>query len=366
MSDTKPINRRRFLQLGAGAIGGAAASACFPGLIRQALAIAPNNPTGHPGLADIEHVVILMQENRSFDHYFGALPGVRGYGDPRPLPLPSGQYVWYQPEGTHPGKRGFCDNVPDDKWLDTASWYQSDLAVQARDYVLPFRLNQPGDVQFQYLKDLDHEWKQSQALWSNWNAWVPLKSRESMGFLDAADLPLHYRLARAFTICDNYHASLFGPTNPNRIYLFSGNCDRPFNLPPSIGGGGADIRNDVNTVLTPAMYGQGAAARAATIEAGLPDWKTFAETLTDHDITWKVYQEQDNFDGDALQFFKNFRIDNHGVPIDKSTDPYFRTLYLRGRTFATAAGPVGSAVLEKFTSDVAAGAEPDDPPLGNV
>ncbi|TAN05572.1 MAG: phospholipase C, phosphocholine-specific [Rhodanobacteraceae bacterium] len=366
MRDTKPINRRRFLQLGAGAIGGAAASACLPGLIRQALAIAPNNPTGHPSLTDIEHVVIFMQENRAFDHYFGSLPGVRGYGDPRPMPQPSGQYVWYQPEGTHPDSRGFCDNVPDDKWLDTASWYQSDLAVQARDYVLPFRLNQPGDVQFQYLKDLDHEWKQSQDLWSNWNAWVPLKSREAMGFLDADDLPFYYRLAQAFTICDNYHASLFGPTNPNRIYLFSGNCDRPFNLPPSIGGGGADIRNDVNTVLTPAMYGQSAAARAATIAAGLPDWKTFAETLTDHGITWKVYQEQDNFDGDALQFFKNFRIDNHGLPINESSDPYFKTLYLRGRVFATGGGAVGSAVLDEFARDVAAGPEPDDPPLGNV
>ncbi|HEX7326445.1 MAG TPA: phospholipase C, phosphocholine-specific [Rhodanobacteraceae bacterium] len=367
MSETNGTSRRRFLQLGVGAVGAAAVSGFAPGLIRQALAIAPNNPTGNPGLADIEHVVIFMQENRAFDHYFGSLPGVRGYGDPRPAPLPGGNYVWYQPDGLHPGRRKFFEGVPWHDWLNTAAWRQPDTAMQARHYVLPFRLNQPGDVQFQYLKDLDHNWKRSQQLWSDWDAWVPLKSRESMGFLNGDDLPFYYRLARAFTICDNYHASLFGPTNPNRVYLFSGTCYRPFNLPPSIGGGGADIRNDVNTILTPAMYGQSAAARAGTIAAGLPDWQTFAETLTDHGITWKVFQEEDNFDGDALQFFKNFRVDNRGVPINQSTDPYFRTLYLRGRVFAASGGKkVGAGVLDEFAAAVAAGAEPDDPALGTV
>ena len=41
-----------------------------------------------------------MQENRSFDHYFGSMKGVRGFGDPRPVTLASGKPVWHQSDGT--------------------------------------------------------------------------------------------------------------------------------------------------------------------------------------------------------------------------------------------------------------------------
>src|SRR3954470_11668731 len=83
--------RRGFLGMAAAAAG----ASMFPGLIRDALAVQANNATGT--LADVEHVVIFMQENRSFDHYFGTLSGVRGFDDPRAITLPSGQPVWYQP-----------------------------------------------------------------------------------------------------------------------------------------------------------------------------------------------------------------------------------------------------------------------------
>ena len=43
---------------------------------------AGTEPSTARGLKEIEHVVILMQENRSFDHYFGTLSGVRGFSDP--------------------------------------------------------------------------------------------------------------------------------------------------------------------------------------------------------------------------------------------------------------------------------------------
>ena len=88
MSKT-PNDRRAFLQLAAGAALGAAA---LPPGVAQALALPANRVTGT--IRDVEHVVILMQENRSFDHYFGTLRGVRGFGDPRPIDLPSGQPVW--------------------------------------------------------------------------------------------------------------------------------------------------------------------------------------------------------------------------------------------------------------------------------
>ena len=363
------MQRRKFLKIGAASLGSAAtAGSAWAGLIEKAMALPAHDPTGTPGLADIEHVVIFMQENRSFDHYFGALPGVRGYGDPRPTPIPSGNTVWYQPEGTNPQSRGFSADVPVSAWTSPDQWYQNNRAIQSDQYVLPFRLNQSGNTAFQYLTDLNHSWKQSQDVWDNWDSWVPLKSRQSMGFLNASDLPFYHPLAAAFTVCDDYRCSVFAATDPNRLYLWSGTCPPPMNFPDAYTTGGyvSDITHDDNAAITPAMYGQSAAARQTAVAAGVADWKTYAETLSDARITWKVYQEYDNYGDNYLQYFKNFRIDNDGVPINKSQDPYFQTLYRRGRTFAPQSGSIGDAVIAQFAADVAAGIEPDDPQPGAV
>lgn len=66
------MNRRRFFQI-AGATAGIAA---LTGSIERAAAIPAHRASGT--IEDVEHIVVLMQENRSFDHYFGALKGVRG------------------------------------------------------------------------------------------------------------------------------------------------------------------------------------------------------------------------------------------------------------------------------------------------
>jgi phospholipase C len=368
MSEIDDLKRRRFLKMTAGTAGGLAALSAWPGLIEKALAIEPHNPTGNPSLADVEHVIIFMQENRSFDHYFGMLPGVRGYGDPRPVPMPSGNYVWYQPEGLNPGSRGFSAHVPYASWTSPSGWYDTDRAAQSAHYVLPFRLNQPGNVQYQYMTDLDHSWKASQGTWRNWDTWVPLKSRQSMGCLNAEDLPFYYQLANAFTVCDAYHCSIFAATDPNRFCLWSGTVPPPMNFPDNYGSCGyvSDIQCDINTDITPAMYGQTPQARDTAVAAGIADWKTYAETLTDNRITWKVYQEYDNYGDNYLQYFKNFRIDNSGKPINQSEDPYFQSLYKRGRVFAANAGKTGDAIIAEFAKDVAAGMEPDNPALGTV
>ena len=86
--------RRSFLRSGARTGIAAATFATFPLSIQRALAIPANNQTGT--IRDVEHVVILMQENRAFDHYFGTLAGVRGFGDRFPIPLPDGRNVWQQ------------------------------------------------------------------------------------------------------------------------------------------------------------------------------------------------------------------------------------------------------------------------------
>src|SRR3954452_5016215 len=141
------VSRRRFLQLGAGAT---AASVLTPSITR-ALAIEGNHRTR--SIRDVEHVVVLMQENRSFDHYFGTLRGVRGYGDPHPVTLPTGKDVFHQPDGA--GE------------------------------VLPFH---PAveDAGLAFLKDLDHGWEGGhEALNSGlYDRWIPAKSPATMAYLD--------------------------------------------------------------------------------------------------------------------------------------------------------------------------------------
>ncbi len=160
----------------------------WPSVIQSALAAPANRRTR--SIMDVEHVVILMQENRSFDHYFGTLRGVRGFSDPRAVTLPSGNLVWRQP-------------APDGQTVS------------------PFHLDSAG-TSAQWLPSLDHSWKGSHARWQNHDAWIAAKGPMTMGYFSRADLPFYYALADAFTICDAYHCSIFGPTNPNRMFLFTG------------------------------------------------------------------------------------------------------------------------------------------------
>src|SRR6202140_3640073 len=161
------LDRRSFLQLlTTGALAGA-----FPASIGRALAIPANVRTGT--LEDVEHIVVLMQENRSFDHYFGSLRGVRGFGDPHPALQPSGQDVWNQ------------------------------------DGVLPFHPTAP-DLGLQFIADLAHDWNTThQALdGGGYGQWVQAKTNVTMAYLTREDIPFHYALADAFTICANCHCSL--------------------------------------------------------------------------------------------------------------------------------------------------------------
>lgn len=87
------IDRRTFLA------STGAAMASLPLSIQRALAADPAVTTGT--IKDLRHIVILMQENRGFDHYFGTMSGVRGYGDRFPVPLESGKPVWFQSNGEH-------------------------------------------------------------------------------------------------------------------------------------------------------------------------------------------------------------------------------------------------------------------------
>jgi phospholipase C len=292
------INRRRFMRLA----GGTAAASALSTSIARAAEIPANRRTGT--LRDVEHIVVLMQENRSFDHYFGTLRGVRGFGDPHPVTLPSGKPVWYQSDGT-------------------------------RD-VLPFR-PEVDDLGMVFLQDLDHSWNGGHAALNQgrYDRWIPAKTATTMAYFTREDIPFHYALADAFTICDAYHCSLLGPTDPNRYYMWSGytgNDGRD---------GGPVLGND---------------------ELGY-SWTTYPERLEQAGISWKIYQDagdgldaagswgwtQDayigNYGDNSLLYFDQYRGAKPGDP-----------LYDKARTGTNAKG--GQDFFEILKADVTNGKLP--------
>lgn len=214
-------------------MGSGAVVASLPGSIQRALAIPAHNR--HGSIEDIEHIVILTQENRSFDHYFGMMRGVRGFADPRAVNLPSGKPVWFQP--TNDGD------------------------------LLPFRpdVENLGNT---FLPDVPHGWNDSHAAWNagKYDQWVANKGITSMTYHERKDLPYHYALADAFTVCDAYHCALMGPTDPNRYHLWSGWCGNN-------GSGGGPV--------------------VANTEAGY-SWMTYPERLQQAGVSWKLYQDIGN------------------------------------------------------------------------
>ena len=170
------LSRRSFLAAGVGATA-VTATSLLPPSLQRVLA----TPANSGGLDSIEHVVLVMQENRSFDHYYGALRGVRGFGDPNALRLRSGNSVFEQPGPTGP--------------------------------VLPFPIRDSAAAQrmdTQNVTGLDHSWAGGHAaLADGWHdGWIAAKTSTTMAYYDRQDIPFHYELADAFTICDAYHCSV--------------------------------------------------------------------------------------------------------------------------------------------------------------
>ncbi|MBV9991318.1 MAG: phospholipase C, phosphocholine-specific [Alphaproteobacteria bacterium] len=249
-------DRRTFLKLGA-------AAALLPPNLRSVLAAPAKARTGT--IQDVEHVVIFMQENRSFDHYFGTLKGVRGFSDPRAIALPGGNPVWMQ------------------------------LSKSGETFT-PFHLD-TSQTAAQCMASLDHSWKGSHELWKNHDAWIDTKTRLTMGYFTRADLPFYHALADAFTICDAYHCSVWGPTTPNRLHLWSGTS-------------GLTVDHDRWAVANPDETNETADLRNDTKAFDAFEWRTCAEALQKAHVSWRVYQEYDNYGDNGLAYFKAFR--GHG------------------------------------------------------
>lgn len=239
-------SRRDFLKKAALLATGSGLAGGLPASISRALAIDPK-----PGstFLDAEHIVILMQENRSFDHSYGTLRGVRGFNDPRAVTLPGGNPVWLQ-------------------------------SNRAGETYAPFRLN-IKDTNATWIGSLPHGWV-DQSLARNegrHNRWLDTKasgkSREfakqplTLGYYNREDIPFYYSLADAFTVCDqNFCSSLTG-TTPNRLHLWTGTI-RAKATPDTK----ACVRNedsDLDTMVT---------------------WTTLPERLEDAGVSWTIYQNE--------------------------------------------------------------------------
>jgi phospholipase C len=279
------FTRRRLLKSAASMAAIAAAESLMPPNLRQALAQAPNRAGS---LKDVKHVVMLMQENRSFDHYFGTLSGVRGFADPKAMKLSTGRSVFYQPDPTNP-----------------------------KGYLLPFHLD-TSSTSAQRIPSTSHAWSVQHSAWNGgkMDNWLPshLKADGAngpycMGHYDRSDIPFHFALAEAFTICDAYYCSVLGPTYPNRMYWMTGTID------PEGKGGGPLINN--------APMGR---KDVPNTRNGYT-WTTYAERLEKAGISWKVYREKDEWGLNMLEYFQPFR-----------EAPKGSSLYTRGAMEAGADG----------------------------
>lgn len=272
--------RRDFLRMTAASAG----TTMIPPSIKRALAIPAHRSTGT--IRDVEHVVILMQENRSFDHYFGSLRGVRGFSDPRPAPLPNGKPVWYQAPPS----------------IRTKDYRHRGLSPTAA-HVLPFYLNPKATTEYQ--AGTDHGWSSGHLAWNQgrYDQWVTQKQDPlTMGYLKREDVSFHYALADAFTLCDAYFCSVHADTCPNRIYLWSGNCD-PRNIHgKKPNGPGIEERSKANGYT----------------------WTTYPERLQEQGVSWKVYQggtgipgtPTDNYTDNSLEFFAKYQVMEGASPSD--------------------------------------------------
>ncbi|ATY31025.1 phosphocholine-specific phospholipase C [Sphingomonas psychrotolerans] len=263
------IRRRTLLK---GALGAAA----FPASIARALAIPADVRSGT--LKDVEHVVILMQENRSFDHYFGTLRGVRGFADRFPIPLapavPNGpaRTVWEQLD-----RKG--DGGPR--------------------LVSPFHLATRREWALMRMEGTPHGWPDAQRAWDQGRMahWPEAKTERALGYYRREDIPFQFALADAFTICDAYHCSVQTGTNTNRLFLWSGTND------PSGRAGGPAIANSHDSFPE-----DGGAAEPYR-------WTSYVERLQAAGVDWRIYQDMaDNFTDNPLVGFETFRAAHKRAP----------------------------------------------------
>ncbi len=243
-------SRREFIKKASLLAGGAGLWSALPASIQKAMAI---DPAVGSTYLDAEHIVFLMQENRSFDHTYGTLQGVRGYNDPRAVSLPNKNKVWLQTNADGETYAPFRLDIKNTK----ATWMSS----------LPHSWSNQVDARNNGHYD---KWLHVKHPWQEDYKKIPM----TMGFYNREDIPFYYSLADAFTICDqNFCSSLTG-TTPNRLYFWSGT-----------------IRAEKNNTSQANVWNEDADYET------MVNWKTYPERLEENGVSWKVYQNDISVDG---------------------------------------------------------------------
>lgn len=249
------VSRRQFLAGAAALAGAAGLVGALPERLARAAAVKPASFD----LSQIKHVVYVMQENRSFDHYFGTFPGVRGFSDRSALRLPNGRSVFQQPDPANP-----------DGYLEP---YHMDTKTTGAAAV----------------PSISHDWRDQHASWNNgaMDAWLITHNASdgdkrggfTMGYLTQADIPFHWALAENFTLLDGYHCSVMGPTYPNRAIWMSGTND------PQGTGGGPILETVAPNTLT---------------------WKSAAEVIYEAGYSVKTYNSTGSYN--YFKWWQAFKI----------------------------------------------------------
>jgi phospholipase C len=120
----------------------------------------------------------------------------------------------------------------------------------------------------------------------SWNTGRP--AGMGMAYFNRSDLAYYYALYESFAAGDQYHQSTYTCTDPNRLHLFSGSNGLSVGEVPVLD----------NTEPVPGW-----------------NWQTMAEVLEDAGVSWKVYEEADNFDDNALSWFATFQKSKAGEPL---------------------------------------------------
>ncbi len=272
-------SRREFLRKAALLSGAGGLANILPETIQRAMAI---NPAPGSSYLDAEHIVFLMQENRSFDHCFGTLKGVRGFNDPRAVKTPNGANVLFQPD-----KDG--NHIP------------------------PFRMD-IKDTKATWMSALPHGWSDQVDARNHgkYDRWVPIKRSGhkeygkvpmTMGYYNREDIPFYYALADAFTVCDQHFCSSLTGTTPNRLYFWTGTIREKM-----------EAASKANVWNSDVDYGEQA------------HWKTYPEVLEENGVSWKIYQNEisvgvglegegdawlANFTDNPIEWFSQYHVEYH-------------------------------------------------------
>jgi phospholipase C len=180
------ITRRRFLQ-GAGAAGAIAATGAWKIAPRARAAALPP-----PGDSGIEHIVVVMMENRSFDHFLGWMPNADG----------AQQQTYHRGSATGPA-------------IDT--WHLAGVTSGCA------------------YKDPDHSYdggriQRNGGAMDGWLFNASDNDEFALGYYYAADRPFMSSLALNYTALDNYHCSILAETYPNRFFMHAATTDRRHNM----------------------------------------------------------------------------------------------------------------------------------------